>query len=186
MKKTKQKKARKTLPVNLATMVLTESGYRCAVPTCRGILALDMHHIHEVNADGPDELSNLIALCPTCHALFTRGTIKRQSINTWKAMLVALGRAFDARAIDNLLLLAASDKNMLIVSGDGVLHFAQLISSGLVAHSLSDRSESHGHPVRAGYGFYFVELTAHGNELVHLWKAGDRQALKEYLKRSAM
>lgn len=41
---------RSKLPLKTVTAVLTEAGYRCAVPTCRGILALDMHHIWEVSA----------------------------------------------------------------------------------------------------------------------------------------
>ena len=40
---------RDKLPVNTRVMVLAEAGYRCAVPTCRNILALDMHHIWEVS-----------------------------------------------------------------------------------------------------------------------------------------
>jgi len=39
---------RDNLPLKTRVIVLTESGYRCAVPTCRNILALDMHHIWEV------------------------------------------------------------------------------------------------------------------------------------------
>src|SRR4051812_29981280 len=68
---------RKNLSLKLRTIVLTESGYRCAVPTCRNILALDMHHIWEVSAGGTDDPSNLIALCPNCHNLYHRGTSAR-------------------------------------------------------------------------------------------------------------
>src|SRR5206468_976550 len=106
-------------------------GYRCAVPTCRGILALDMHHIYEVSAGGGDDPSNLIALCPTDHVLYHRGTISADSIYAYKAMLVAIGRAFDLDAVDRLLFLAPCTKDFLIVSGDGVLHFARLIAAGL-------------------------------------------------------
>ena len=85
--------------------VLIEAGYRCAVPTCRNILAIDMHHIVEVKDGGPNEQSNLLALCPTCHALYTRGTISKEAINAWKTMLVALNHAFDKESISNLLFL---------------------------------------------------------------------------------
>src|SRR5262249_32115458 len=107
MAKRKGKKAeeRKKLTGSLVTALLTEAGYRCAVPTCRNILALDMHPILEVNAGGPDRLWNLIALCPTCHALYHRGTIKQESIYAWKSMIVALGRGFDVESIDKLLFL---------------------------------------------------------------------------------
>ena len=85
------------------TAVLIEAGYRCASPTCRNILALDLHHIEEVHAGGGNEVANLIALCPTCHALYTRGTIPREAIDAWKTVLVGLSHAFDQEAIDNLL-----------------------------------------------------------------------------------
>src|SRR3954454_2569574 len=89
---------RNKLPLDTRLIVLTESGYRCAVPTCRNILALDMHHIWEVSAGGTDDPSNLIALCPTCHVLYHRGNIHPDAIYAWKAMLVAITRAFDVEA----------------------------------------------------------------------------------------
>ncbi len=101
---------RENLPLKTRVIVLTESGYRCAVPTCRNILALDMHHIWEVSVGGTDAPSNLIALCPTDHALYHRGTIKQESIYAWKAMLVAITRAFDVEAIDKLLFLESCKK----------------------------------------------------------------------------
>jgi 5-methylcytosine-specific restriction endonuclease McrA len=63
-----KKSNRKPIPASLKREVLTESGYRCAVPTCRTILAIDLHHIIEVEEGGKNELSNLLALCPNCHA----------------------------------------------------------------------------------------------------------------------
>lgn len=132
--KTKVKpRERQKLPLKTVTLVLTEVGYRCAVPTCRGILALDMHHLWEVSGGGGDEPANLIALCPTCHALYHRGTISQESIYAYKAMLVAIGRAFDVEAIDSLFFLSMLPKDYLVLSGDGVLHFSRLIAAGLVA-----------------------------------------------------
>ena len=124
------------ISVATCTKVLTESGYRCAVPTCRGILALDMHHVWEVAVGGGDEPANLIALCPTCHALYHRGTISRDAIYAYKSMLVAIGRAFDVEAIDRLFFLAMCPKDYLVMSGDGVLHFSRLIAAGLVSVEL--------------------------------------------------
>src|ERR1700746_1605078 len=92
-----------------------------------------MHHIWEVSAGGGDDPSNLIALCPTCHALYHRGTIREESVYTWKALLVAIPRDFDVEAIDKLLLLVSCEKDFLVVSGDGVLHFARLIAAGFAS-----------------------------------------------------
>src|SRR5689334_10836723 len=111
--------------------VLAEAGYRCAVPTCRGILALDLHHMVEVQEGGSDTPDNLIALCPTCHALYTRGTVGKEAIYTYKSLLVSLNAAFDKEGIDNLLFLSVtSPSNDLVITGDGVLRFAPLIAAG--------------------------------------------------------
>jgi hypothetical protein len=73
--------------------VLREAGYRCAVPTCNTTLAIDIHHIIEVFKGGGNALENLVALCPTCHALYHRGTITGDSIRHWKERLVMLNKS---------------------------------------------------------------------------------------------
>src|SRR5713226_4964390 len=69
-----------------------------------------MHHIIEVKDGGANEPSNLLALCPTCHALYTRGNIPKEAINAWKTMLVSLNHAFDQETISNLLFLYVIEK----------------------------------------------------------------------------
>lgn len=193
-KKSDKPQERKNLPLNLITAVLTEAGYRCAVPTCRNILALDMHHIWEVQAGGPDELSNLIALCPTDHALYHRGTIKQESIYAWKAMLVAIGRAFDVGAIDQLMFLSMEDRDEIAVSGDGILTFGRLIAAGLVSYQRimnpqrtfpGECSESYKIAVHMATGFpilYTMQLTGKGRQLIEAWKKGDRESLQSALR----
>ena len=170
----KKPRERKTLPLKTTTIVLTESGYRCAVPTCRNILALDMHHIWEVNAGGGDSPANLIALCPTCHALYHRGTISLDSIYAYKAMLVAISQAFDLDAIDRLLFLSMYENDFLIVSGDGALAFARLTAAGLTAVAM-----------KANNMFelvtYSVNLTPKGRLLINAWRTGDRTRLMSIL-----
>jgi len=161
---------RRKLPLSTVTQVLTEAGYRCAVPTCRGILALDMHHLWEVNAGGGDDAANLIALCPTCHALYHRGTISSESIYAYKAMLVAIGRAFDVEAIDRLLFLNMCPKDYLVLSGDGVLHFSRLIAAGLVT---VEQKANNGWQLVT----YAVNTSAKGCMLIHAWQEGDRAAI---------
>lgn len=173
MKKSKGKpRQRDNLPLKARVIVLTESGYRCAVPTCRGILALDMHHMWEVSAGGGDDPSNLIALCPTCHALYHRGTIKAESVYVYKAMLVAITRAFDVEAIDRLLFLESCKKDFLVVSGDGLLHFYRLIAAGLA--SVEQKSNNNWQIVT-----YAVNIHAKGRQLIEAWKQGDRTRLRQ-------
>lgn len=81
---------RKSIPEATRIEVLTQAGYRCAVPTCHGILALDIHHLIHVSMDGPNTTENLLPLCPTCHALYHRGYIHQSSLAKWKERLVRL------------------------------------------------------------------------------------------------
>lgn len=165
---------RKNLPLRTVTIVLTEAGYRCAVPTCRGILALDIHHIWEVAAGGGDEPFNLIALCPTCHALYHRGTISADSIYAYKSMLVAITRAFDLEAVDRLLFLNMCPKDFLVVSGDGLLHFARLVAAGLA--SVEQKANNAWQLVT-----YAVNISEKGRRLVYAWQQGDRSGLSQVL-----
>ena len=165
---------RKNLGIKTKTMVLSESGYRCAVPTCRNILALDMHHIYQVAKGGKDDPSNLIALCPTCHNLYHRGTIHPDAIHAYKAMLVAIGRAFDLDAVDKLFFLHRLDHDFLITSGDGLLHFARLIAAGLA--SVEQKANNNDQLVT-----YAINISEKGRLLVEAWQLGDRTRLREVL-----
>jgi len=162
--------SRKKISPNMVHSVLTESGYRCAVPTCRNILAIDLHHIVEVSEGGGNELSNLIALCPTCHALFHRGTISRESIFAWKGMLVTLSHAFDKSALDDLIFISKLRPKELAISGDGVLKFSRLIASGLASFKLLIQNG----PIV----LYEVSITQKGSLFVSAWLAGDREQVK--------
>ncbi len=162
---------RKKLPVKTRDLLLTECGYRCAVPTCRNILALDMHHIWEVQAGGPDDPSNLIALCSYCHDMYHRGNITAESVYTYKAMLVAISRAFDIDAIDRLLFLDLCAEDLLVVSGDGLLHFGRLIAAGLA--TFQQKANNNWQIVT-----YTVNISDKGHQIIDAWKQGDRTRLK--------
>ncbi len=162
---------RTNLPAKTRTILLTESGYRCAVPSCRGILAYDMHHIWEVAKGGSDDPSNLIALCPTCHGLYHRGTISPEAIYIYKAMLVAITRAFDVEAIDRLLFLELCEKDYLIVSGDGLLNFSRLIAAGLA--DMEQKANNANQLVT-----YAVNISDKGGLLIEAWREGDRTRLR--------
>lgn len=173
-KRAETPRERKRLPLKTRVIVLTESGYRCAVPTCRNILALDMHHIWEVSAGGNDEPDNLIALCPTCHVLYHRGTIKQESIHVYKAMLVAITRAFDLESIDRLLFLESCQRNFLVVSGDGLLHFGRLVAAGLA--TAEQKANNNWQIVT-----YALNISDKGRNLIIAWKQGDRTAVKRII-----
>ena len=67
--------------------ILLRSGGRCENPHCAGqpedctdvgdpILEID--HIHDLARGGPDDPSQMIALCPNCHAIKTRGRTREE------------------------------------------------------------------------------------------------------------
>jgi hypothetical protein len=133
-----------------------------------------MHHIWEVSAGGGDDPANLVALCPTCHALYHRGTISSDSIYAYKAMLVAISRAFDLEAIDRLLFLSMLRVDCLVLSGDGVLHFARLITAGLANVTLKANNAWQ-------LVTYTVNISEKGKQLVDAWRQGDRSRLVQVL-----
>jgi hypothetical protein len=134
-------------------------------------LALDMHHIWQVSAGGTDGPSNLIALCPTCHSLHHRGTIGVEAIYAYKAMLVALRNAFDFGAIDLLLFLERFSPEYFLVTSDGLLQFARLVSAGLVDF------EAH----KGGKFYHRLTLSEKGALLIEAWQAGDQTRLTAVL-----
>lgn len=166
---------RNPISAALRREVLTEAGYRCAVPTCRGILALDLHHIEEVAKGGGNTLRNLIALCPTCHALYTRGTISRDAIYAYKTVLVSLNAAFDKETISLLLFLCiAFGRDKLLMSGDGLLKFAPLISAGYADYRLVANNADQLYS-------YTVFLTEKGRMLLDAWRNGSREDVEDML-----
>lgn len=88
---------RTTLSQSERDAVLRESGYRCGVPTCNTTIALDVHHIIHISEAGGNDTLNLFAVCPTCHALYHRGVISRESIKAWKARLIAINSSVDVQ-----------------------------------------------------------------------------------------
>ena len=177
--------ARKAIPQSIRQDVLIEAGYRCAVPTCRTILAIDLHHIVEVAKGGGNEKSNLLALCPTCHALFHRDEISREAIRVWKGVLVSLNEGFDRDTKDKLLFLSRKERPHFF-SADGVLHFTNLIAAGL-AKCGSERLELHarGRGADISKSRWPVDLTERGKLLVEAWEKGDCLALQRALQTGA-
>lgn len=167
-------KERSNLSLKLRTQILTEAGYRCAVPTCRGILALDIHHIWEVSGGGGDDPGNLIALCPTCHALYHRGTISEESIYVYKSILVSLSQAFDRDTIDKLIFLSKAPTDTLALSGDGVLSFSRLISADLATFTCKANNAWQ-------LVTYTVSLTQKGKQFVAAWTSGNRSVVEKAL-----
>lgn len=77
--------------------VLVRSGGRCESPRCTGMPAelnrqggpiLDVDHILDLALGGDDHPSNMVALCPNCHACKTRGAAAKR----WRTELANAAR----------------------------------------------------------------------------------------------
>lgn len=172
--------ARTSIPDSTRALVLLEAGYKCANPTCRHILTLELHHIVWVKEGGGNEPSNLLSLCPNCHSLHTHGHIPAQAIHTWKSLLLALNSSNHGTA-DLLLVLVAdeartrepvTEKRFNLpyrFTGDGLPALAGLLTSGIIEIS------KHFSGVNAWGSSMFsfeVQLTEKGRTLVAAWQAG--------------
>jgi hypothetical protein len=169
------KQRRKAIPLDIRMRVLHEAGYRCAIPACRMVLTLDIHHMVYVSEGGPDKPENLLALCGNCHALHHMGKIPRESIRAWKLLLMALNEAFDRRTIDLLLALQHTG-NWLLSAGDALPDYAPLIVSGL-----AEVQVLLGAPVEPNFGKMRVYLSDKGRSFIEAWKRGDQAAAVNWL-----
>lgn len=61
---------RTNTPPKVQREVYQEAGGRCAVPTCRYPLNLDIAHMYPVSKGGNNDFMNLILLCTNCHERF--------------------------------------------------------------------------------------------------------------------
>jgi 5-methylcytosine-specific restriction protein A len=90
-----------SLPVRSAAArraVLVRSGGRCENPRCAGDIQdrtragdpiLEIDHVWDLALGGPDDPAQMVALCPNCHAIKTRGRTGEQL----RAELLAVARS---------------------------------------------------------------------------------------------
>ena len=163
--------------------VLREAGYKCANPTCRNILTLQLHHMIWVKDGGGTEAVNLIALCGHCHDLHTQGHIPASAISHWKGLLHALNQAFNKESTDLLLYLSHPGMENVWYTGEGLLKFAGLIAAGLVEiaalqYSVGVSWGNTGVPTSPPTTSVRVQLSDKGKMIVDSWKKGDEGQFK--------
>jgi hypothetical protein len=130
-----------------------------------------------VSEGGGNEAANLLALCPTCHALYHRGTIPREAIYAWKQVLVSLSAAFDLKTIDLMLFLyKMKDDPRFLIPADALLQFSGLIGNDLAG--LEWKKETISSMFFSGYR---VSLSSKGEHLIEAWMKGDRKDVEEAL-----
>lgn len=183
---------RKKIPPVVRDLILMEATYKCANPTCRHLLTLELHHMEQVCEGGGDEPENLLALCPNCHSLHHEGHIPKAAIRTWKSLLVSLNSSNRAAA-DLLLVLrkdeirydTAEDKTFeprpFQFTGDGLPAIAGLITSGLLEISKRNHNVS-AHSI--SMPSFEVRLTEKGKLFLEAWIQGDEIGLGKILNES--
>ncbi len=182
---------RKTINASTRQAVLLEAGYKCANPSCRHILTLEIHHIIWVKKDGGNEPPNLVALCPNCHSLHTAGRIPSQAINVWKSLLVSLNNPHRNSA-DLLLVLYDEEKRLarsttedsprppaFRFTGDGLGALSGLLTAKLIEIS---RRFSGAAYFGGGMPSFEVRLTSAGKQLVEAWRSGKPEKIKAALE----
>jgi len=178
--------SRRSIPATTRRRILLEGGYKCANPSCRHVLTLELHHIEWVRDGGGNEPANLLALCPNCHALHTKGEIPREAIEVWKGFLTALNDP-NRNAADVLLILRAEEERReagdpektppkIRFTGDSLSFLAGLITSGLV--EISRRFLGGGY-WGGSHPSFEVALTEKGRNLVDAWTEGDVSAVRK-------
>jgi len=195
---TPQEADRTKIPREVKQQVFLEAGYRCGNPRCPTLVAIELHHIEYVCKGGSNEASNLLPLCPTCHARHHSKEITMEAVRVWKGLLVALNQAFDRKSRDLLLFLHHTKGQEIWYSGDGSLEFAGLIATGLVALSSSPifvksaphpKSSQLTHamfPPRDQIGLKIaIKLTEKGKHVVEAWLTGNDANLKAWESASA-
>jgi len=85
---------RPSVPAEIKRRILIESGYRCAVPTCRFPITENAHIVSWAKTQD-HSYENLVALCPNCHTMYDSGKIERAAIIAYKKKLIFLNDVLD-------------------------------------------------------------------------------------------
>lgn len=135
MEEMKSTQSRKP-PEWLKRALFEESGYRCAVPTCKTTTVLQMAHITPWSEVLVHEFENMIVLCSHCHGLFdVEKKIPERSIRNFKMNLAVVnGRYndFERRMFDQWQEQGLDTPIRLEVGGSTTLNTRNVVGDGLV------------------------------------------------------
>lgn len=132
---------RPNIPAELKRKILVEAGHRCAIPTCRSMVKVEIHHIIPWCECQEHKEDNLIALCPNCHTLAHDDKIDKACLKMYKAKLKELSDVYTPFEIDilfecdkkdgvpfskylNILLKRLIDSNLIYIEDTGVYQYA--------------------------------------------------------------
>lgn len=151
------------IPAPLERRILCESGHRCAIPTCREIIKVDIHHIVPLKECKEHKYENLIALCPNCHRMADRGDIDRKSLRIYKANLRYAHDRFSNLEVDILHELHKNPDNPLQFPLNMLLLIKRILDAEYVIYKLPQNSvQILGMEMKPAYFF----LTDKGREYI--------------------
>lgn len=144
-----------------------ESGYRCAIPTCRFPITENAHIVSWAESKN-HSYENLIALCPNCHTLFDSGKIDRTAIVAYKKKLMFLNDVYSRFELDVLDHLKTQKRALI----PGELLIKRLLEEGIVAHEEKIMIQGFGDGENI-LGIFSVVLTDKGRHLLDDWSKVD-------------
>lgn len=124
--------SRDSIQAELKRRVMVEAGHRCAIPTCRSVVGVDIHHIIPWSKCKKHEHKNLIALCPNCHRMAENAQIDRKSLRMYKNNLRFLYDKFTIFEIDVLFELCKQPESKMQFPPYLILLVKRIIESGYV------------------------------------------------------
>ncbi|MEV6540870.1 HNH endonuclease signature motif containing protein [Streptomyces sp. NPDC051665] len=162
---------RPALPAGLRRAVLEESGYACAIPTCR-MTPVEIAHIEPWSKVQEHTFDNLIALCPNHHTRFdAERRIPASSMHRWKANLAVLnGRYSD---LERRLLEEAStapENAAWPIHRSLYLLIRNLLADGIIGRvqNTGPQISFNGQPQEI-----FVAITPKGRDFLRRWKEAE-------------
>lgn len=136
---------RPPIPADLKRRVLVEAGHRCAIPTCRCMVGVEVHHIVPWEECKAHSYENLIALCPTCHSLVHSGKVDRKSQRMYKANLRYTHDRFSQFEVDVLFeLYGKPAEHWELFPAQMRLLVKRLIDAGFIVWIQTDNKASVG------------------------------------------
>ncbi|MFX0209773.1 MAG: HNH endonuclease [Candidatus Hodarchaeota archaeon] len=166
---------RPSIPVETKRRILIESGYRCAIPTCRFPIAQKAHIVSW--AESKDHsYENLIALCPNCHTLYDSGKIEKAAIIAYKKKLMFLNEVYSRFELDVLDYLKTHKRALI----PGELLIKRLLEEKIVEHEEEIMIQGFGDG-KDILGILSVILTEKGKKLLEDWSKVDESLTHENL-----
>jgi hypothetical protein len=167
--------SRPAIPTEIKRRILIESGYRCAVPTCRFPVTENAHITSWVETKD-HSYENLIALCPNCHTLYDTGKISKEAIIAYKKKLIFLNDVYSRFEIDVLDHLKFHKRALIA----GELSIKRILEEQIVEKEKVHAWQSYDDGDRIDI-FFSVKLSTKGRALLDNWSKIDQTLTHESL-----